>query len=112
VAAGGVAGLRDVIGHGPLAAPTEYVGSECVEGGPVGPVAAEAPVDAHLHQPSGPEDGEVLRHRRRRHLERGGDLAGGELAVADEPENLPPDRRRERLDELLDVVGDGDEHTS
>ena len=47
------------------------------------------------------EHRQMLRHRRFRHLEPGGDLAGAELGVRQIGQDLPPGRRGERFENLL-----------
>src|SRR6185437_8731176 len=60
----------------------------------VEPARAVSPL---AHEPDLLQDVQVLRDRRARHVEVRRDLAGGELAVADERQDLTPPRRRDRL---------------
>src|SRR5207248_6701106 len=61
------------------------------------PVEALRAVASLAHEARLLQDGQVLRDRRPRHVEVPGDLARGELAVADKREDLAPRRRRDRL---------------
>src|SRR5205085_11319311 len=66
---------------------------------PLGPRAVEAPgaVASLGHEAGLLQDVQVLRDRRPRHVEVPRDLARGELAVADEREDLAPPGRRDRF---------------
>ena len=55
-------------------------------------IPTKGPIDAHRHQPAVAEHGEMLRDRRCGDLEGGRDVAGGELTVADQPQDLAPYR--------------------
>jgi hypothetical protein len=56
------------------------------------PVEAPGAVASFVHEPGLLQDGQMLRDRGPRDVEVRGDLAGGELVVPDEPEDLPAAR--------------------
>src|ERR671925_1433426 len=74
-------------------------------GEPLGPRPVEAlrAVASLAHEARLLQDGQVLRDRRPRHVEVAGDLTGGELAVADERQDLAPSRRCDRLERGLNA---------
>src|SRR5690349_15461241 len=57
-----------------------------------GPVEPSRPVASLVHEPRLLQDCQMLRDGRPRHLEVPGDLARGQLFVADEGQDLPPSR--------------------
>src|SRR3954451_17202498 len=83
----------------------EAVVPECVQERPDAleplgsrPVQALGAVASLVHEPGLLQDGEVLRHRRPGHVEVRRDLAGRQLRVADEGEDLPAPGRGDGLE--------------
>src|SRR4051812_9878664 len=60
-----------------------------LEDGRVQPVADELPLALRRHEVRRLEDAQVVRHRRERDRELLGDLAGGEILLSQELEDLP-----------------------